>query len=192
MTDAELARSSGSTPTSRGTSSCARDAARGTTWTNTGSRPSRACFGPSESGSPPSVAAVAPRRRPAGGARARRRRSHRRRLARVGPSFLIVRNEEKEYGTARRVEGVYSAGEEVCLVEDVVTSGGAAASAVEALRSEGLECTTAVCVVDREEAASTRSRAIRTTGAAFPGPRRSSRPEKARKPAFACYLCAPC
>ena len=32
-----------------------------------------------------------------------------------------------------------------------MTSGGAAASAVEALRSEGLECTTAVCVVDREE-----------------------------------------
>ena len=68
-----------------------------------------------------------------------------------GLPFLIVRNEEKEYGTARRVEGQYSAGEEVCLVEDVVTSGGAAASAVEALRSEGLECNAAVCVVDREE-----------------------------------------
>ena len=68
-----------------------------------------------------------------------------------GLPFLIVRNEEKEYGTARRVEGDYTAGEEVCLVEDVVTSGGAAATAVEALRSEGLECKTAVCVVDREE-----------------------------------------
>ena len=68
-----------------------------------------------------------------------------------GLPFLIVRNEEKEYGTARRVEGDYSSGEEVCLVEDVVTSGGAAAAAVEALRAEGLECRTAVCVVDREE-----------------------------------------
>ena len=71
-----------------------------------------------------------------------------------GLPFLIVRNEEKEYGTARRVEGRYTAGEEVCLVEDVVTSGGAAASAIEALRSEGLECNTAVCVVDREEGGS--------------------------------------
>jgi orotate phosphoribosyltransferase len=68
-----------------------------------------------------------------------------------GLPFLIVRNEEKEYGTARRVEGDYAAGEEVCLVEDVVTSGGAAAAAVGALRAEGLECRTAVCVVDREE-----------------------------------------
>ena len=68
-----------------------------------------------------------------------------------GLPFLIVRNEEKGYGTARRVEGDYATGEEVCLVEDVVTSGGAAAAAVEALRAEGLECKTAVCVVDREE-----------------------------------------
>jgi orotate phosphoribosyltransferase len=68
-----------------------------------------------------------------------------------GLPFLIVRNEEKGYGTARRVEGDYATGEEVCLVEDVVTSGGAAAAAVEALRAEGLACKTAVCVVDREE-----------------------------------------
>ena len=68
-----------------------------------------------------------------------------------GLPFLIVRNEGKEYGTARRVEGNYTSGEEVCLVEDVITSGGAAVTAVEALRAEGLECRTAVCVVDREE-----------------------------------------
>jgi orotate phosphoribosyltransferase len=80
-----------------------------------------------------------------------------------GLPFLIVRNEGKEYGTARRVEGEYAAGEEVCLVEDVVTSGGAAVTAVEALRAEGLECRTAVCVVDREEggAASLADHAVR-------------------------------
>jgi orotate phosphoribosyltransferase len=39
----------------------------------------------------------------------------------------------------------------VCLVEDVVTSGGAAAEAVEALREAGLQCRNAVCVIDREE-----------------------------------------
>jgi orotate phosphoribosyltransferase len=65
--------------------------------------------------------------------------------------FLIVRKESKGYGTDRRVEGVFEPGETVCLVEDVVTSGGAAAQAVEALRAVGLECRTAVCVVDREE-----------------------------------------
>jgi orotate phosphoribosyltransferase len=65
--------------------------------------------------------------------------------------FLIVRSQAKDYGTANRIEGVYERGQRVCLVEDVVTTGGAAVSAVEALRAEGLECRRAVCVVDREE-----------------------------------------
>jgi orotate phosphoribosyltransferase len=68
-----------------------------------------------------------------------------------GLPFLIVRKAAKEYGTGNRLEGVYEAGERVCLVEDVVTSGGAAVEALEALREAGLECRNAVCVVDREE-----------------------------------------
>ena len=65
--------------------------------------------------------------------------------------FLIVRGEAKRYGTANRIEGAYEEGACVCLIEDVVTSGGAAAEAVQALRDAGLVCRTAVCVVDREE-----------------------------------------
>jgi orotate phosphoribosyltransferase len=65
--------------------------------------------------------------------------------------FLIVRKEAKGYGTERRIEGEFETGEEVCLVEDVVTSGGAAEQAVDALREAGLVCRTAICVVDREE-----------------------------------------
>jgi orotate phosphoribosyltransferase len=65
--------------------------------------------------------------------------------------FLIVRSAAKEYGTANRIEGVFEPGELVCLVEDVVTAGGAALEAVTALREAGLEVGTAVCVVDREE-----------------------------------------
>ena len=84
------------------------------------------------------------RRRLAGSSSGRRRWRHR------GSSrlpFLIVR---EDYGTANRIEGAFETGERVCLVEDVVTSGGPVA-AVEALREAGLECRTAVCVVDREE-----------------------------------------
>ena len=65
--------------------------------------------------------------------------------------FVIVRSEAKGYGTANRLEGVFEPGERVCLLEDVVTSGGAAAEAVAAVREAGLECSNAVCVVDREE-----------------------------------------
>jgi orotate phosphoribosyltransferase len=68
-----------------------------------------------------------------------------------GLPFVIVRKAAKEYGTAKRLEGEYEEGECVCLVEDVVTSGGALLDSVEALRAAGLAVRTAVCVVDREE-----------------------------------------
>jgi orotate phosphoribosyltransferase len=68
-----------------------------------------------------------------------------------GLPFLIVRKAAKEYGTSNRLEGAYDEGDLVCLVEDVVTSGGALLEAVEALRAAGLVVRTAVCVVDREE-----------------------------------------
>jgi len=71
-----------------------------------------------------------------------------------GRPFIIVRGETKEYGTAKRIEGPYEAGELVCLLEDVVTSGGALAEAVSAVRDEGLVVRNAVCVVDREEGGS--------------------------------------
>ncbi len=68
-----------------------------------------------------------------------------------GLPFLIVRKAAKDYGTANRVEGAFEEGDCVCVIEDVVTSGGALLEAVEALREAGLIVQTAVCVVDREE-----------------------------------------
>ncbi|MFL5928017.1 MAG: orotate phosphoribosyltransferase [Gaiellaceae bacterium] len=68
-----------------------------------------------------------------------------------GLPFLIVRKAAKDYGTANRLEGVHAEGDCVCLIEDVVTSGGAAVEAVHALRAAGLRVSNAVCVVDREE-----------------------------------------
>jgi orotate phosphoribosyltransferase len=71
-----------------------------------------------------------------------------------GLPFIIVRGETKEYGTAKRIEGPFERGELVCLLEDVVTSGGALADAVSAVRDGGLVVRNAVCVVDREEGGS--------------------------------------
>jgi orotate phosphoribosyltransferase len=65
--------------------------------------------------------------------------------------FLIVRKAPKEHATGNRIEGAFEPGEEICLVEDIVTSGGAAVEAVKALREAGLECRIAVSVVDRDE-----------------------------------------
>jgi orotate phosphoribosyltransferase len=69
----------------------------------------------------------------------------------TGLPFLIVRKEAKDYGTANRLEGISEPGERICLLEDVVTSGGAAVEAVLALREGGLQVASAICVIDREE-----------------------------------------
>ena len=68
-----------------------------------------------------------------------------------GLPFVIVRKAAKEYGTGNRLEGVYETGDRIVVVEDVVTSGGAAIDSVHALRAAGLVCEAVICVVDRDE-----------------------------------------
>jgi orotate phosphoribosyltransferase len=68
-----------------------------------------------------------------------------------GLPYVIVRNAAKEYGTGNRVEGVYEQEQHACLIEDVVTSGGALVSAAAALGAAGLRVSAAICVVDRQE-----------------------------------------
>lgn len=68
-----------------------------------------------------------------------------------GKPFVIVRKGEKGYGTGKALEGQAHAGQRVVLIEDVVTSGGAALMAAERLRAAGLEVSVLLCVVDREE-----------------------------------------
>ena len=69
----------------------------------------------------------------------------------TGLPLLLVRKSAKEYGTGKRVEGRYEPGDNVALIEDIVTSGGAAIEAAEALREVGVVVTDVFCVVDREE-----------------------------------------
>lgn len=64
--------------------------------------------------------------------------------------FAIVRGTAKSYGTANRIEGPTVGGEVAVLVEDVVTSGGAALDALEVARDAGLVVTRALCVLDRD------------------------------------------
>ena len=172
--------------------SCSARGARATTSTSTASRPAPTCSAPSASGSGRGCGGHAgrgPHRRPG----ARRHRARGRGFLSSGLPFLIVRKEAKAYGTERRLEGVFSPGEEVCLVEDVVTSGGAAADAIDVLREAGLECRVAVCVVDREEEAPTRLPARRSGSTPSFAPATCSSPEigsgrngpqNARKPAW--------
>ncbi|WP_456474578.1 orotate phosphoribosyltransferase [Candidatus Pyrohabitans sp.] len=71
----------------------------------------------------------------------------------VNKPFLIVRKEEKGYGTGAKIEGEWEKGKRVVLLEDVTTTGGSVISAALALRGEGLICDNVIVVVDREEGA---------------------------------------
>ena len=69
----------------------------------------------------------------------------------LGLPLLLVRKKSKDYGTIKQIEGRFAPGEKVAIIEDIVTSGGAAIMAAEALREAGLEVRDLFCVVDRLE-----------------------------------------
>ncbi len=69
----------------------------------------------------------------------------------TGLPFVIVRKGAKDYGTARRIEGVLKPGERVALVEDIWTTAGQAVAAANVLREAGAEVAAILAVVDREQ-----------------------------------------
>jgi orotate phosphoribosyltransferase len=60
-----------------------------------------------------------------------------------------VRKDAKTYGTGRLIEGNFTAGDRVVVAEDVITSGGSARKAIEAVRQGGGEVAGVLAVVDR-------------------------------------------
>lgn len=67
------------------------------------------------------------------------------------PSLIVRVEKPKDYGTAKQIEGHIEQGDRVALVEDVVTTGGAALGAVSTLRDAGADVLAALAVVDREQ-----------------------------------------
>jgi orotate phosphoribosyltransferase len=68
----------------------------------------------------------------------------------TGRPARFVRKKAKTYGTMQIAEGGDLAGHRICLIEDVITSGGAVIDAAAALRDAGATVDTVVCVIDRE------------------------------------------
>ncbi len=68
----------------------------------------------------------------------------------TGIPALFVRKEAKTYGTCRLAEGGELEGRRLCIVEDVITSGGAVIDAAVELRARGAMLGPVVCVIDRE------------------------------------------
>ncbi len=53
--------------------------------------------------------------------------------------FIYVRDKPKGHGLTNQIEGYYTKGQKVMVIEDLISTGGSSLNAVEALRKEGLE-----------------------------------------------------
>jgi orotate phosphoribosyltransferase len=68
--------------------------------------------------------------------------------------FVIIRKKAKGHGTGNRIEGELKSGENVVVVEDIVTTGGSVILGIEAIREMGGRCSMVLAVVDRLQGAS--------------------------------------
>lgn len=64
---------------------------------------------------------------------------------------FTVRKEAKQHGTGRLIEGPFRAGDQVVVIEDVITTGGSALRAVQALRQADARVLGVLALVDRQE-----------------------------------------
>lgn len=64
---------------------------------------------------------------------------------------FMVRKEPKGHGTNKYVEGPVKPGEEVVIVEDVVTTGGSSLAAIERVEAFGLKVVAVLAIIDRME-----------------------------------------
>lgn len=64
---------------------------------------------------------------------------------------FTVRKEAKAHGTGRLIEGPFRAGDKVVVIEDVITTGGSALRAIDAVQKAGATVVGVLTVVDREE-----------------------------------------
>jgi len=69
------------------------------------------------------------------------------------PSF-IVREQPKEHGTRKKIEGHFIKGSKVAIVDDVITTGGSVLKAIKAVEEEGCEVVKVIVIVDRHEGGS--------------------------------------
>jgi orotate phosphoribosyltransferase len=69
-----------------------------------------------------------------------------------GIPAVFVRKEAKAYGTCRIAEGLESLkGMKVCVIEDVITTGGQVVLSCEDLRKEGAILENVLCVINRQQ-----------------------------------------
>lgn len=73
----------------------------------------------------------------------------------TGRPLIYPRKEAKEYGTAKLIEGDYTAGEVVLLVDDLITKGTSKIESLKPLTDAGLKVNDVLVLIDREQGGAT-------------------------------------
>ncbi len=66
---------------------------------------------------------------------------------------FFVRKEAKRHGLAKQIEGAFSEGQTVALLEDTTTTGGSTLDALDIVEAAGAKVARVICIVDRGEGA---------------------------------------
>ncbi|MBC8309782.1 MAG: orotate phosphoribosyltransferase [Planctomycetes bacterium] len=70
-----------------------------------------------------------------------------------GLPCVFIRNQKKEYGTSKQLEGKLKSTDQVVIVEDVATTGGQVLEAAESIQELGATIMAIIAVIDRGEGA---------------------------------------
>ena len=65
--------------------------------------------------------------------------------------MVYARKEVKEYGTKKKLEGVYNQGDTALIIDDLITTGGSKFETIEPFEGAGLKITDFLILVDREQ-----------------------------------------
>lgn len=69
----------------------------------------------------------------------------------TGIPVAFIRKKAKEYGTCKLAEGIEIQGKNVCIIEDVVTTGGQILLSADDLKDYGAIVKNVLCVIEREQ-----------------------------------------
>ena len=68
--------------------------------------------------------------------------------------MVYARKEVKDYGTKKKIEGVYKEGDTALIIDDLITDGASKFETIEPFEASGLKITDFVILVDREQGGS--------------------------------------
>lgn len=75
-----------------------------------------------------------------------------------GTAMIYARKERKTYGTGQRIEGIWQPGQQVLVIDDLITDGGSKLETFAVFQEAGLRIRDTLVLIDREQGGSEKLR----------------------------------